>query len=95
MIIRPLDVLIVIMKGSMDKYLQEALKRRLLSNEPKEHAISIRREPSKNEQDATYQPPNYGIMFCPHNKAYIEVCSACKRDAKMASKHLSHFLKVS
>lgn len=37
------------------------------------------RERSLGEADAVYHPPNYGVMFCLHDKMYFHACVACRR----------------
>lgn len=52
---------------------------------------SVVREQSTTEKNATYQPPNYGILFCCHGKSYFDVCSNCKRTRRIARLHYENF----
>lgn len=52
---------------------------------------SVVREKSRTEQTAVYQPPNFGVLFCPHSKSYFDVCAACKRTRRIAKLHYENF----
>jgi hypothetical protein len=51
------------------------------------------REKSSTERNAEWHPPQWGILFCTHNKSYFEPCSACRRDKKRAKAEYEAFLK--
>jgi hypothetical protein len=51
------------------------------------------REPSSTESNRPYHPPNWGILFCPHDKSYFDTCSACKRDRRRAQLEFELFCK--
>jgi hypothetical protein len=77
----------------MDKYLLDAIKRRILSEYPKGITVKIRREPSANELKAEWQEPGTGLLFCVHKKSYFETCTGCKRDTRIAKAHFDNFVK--
>ena len=64
-----------------------------VSKEPTVSSARTKREPSKNEQMAEYQPPAYGILFCPHKKSYFETCPSCKRTRSDAKRNENLFIE--
>ena len=54
---------------------------------------STKREPSKTESQAVFQPANFGLLFCPHSKSYFDTCSACRRDRKRAKAEYEAFIR--
>ena len=77
----------------LEKILADIAKRNASADSRLLPTPSTRREPSASETQATYQPPNYGLLFCPHSKSYFEPCSACRRTAKQARQQFYAFEK--
>jgi hypothetical protein len=64
-----------------------------LSAGPQDITPRTVREPSSTETSRPYHPPNWGILFCPHDKSYFDTCPACKRDRRRAQLEFELFCK--
>lgn len=50
------------------------------------------RERSAGEANAIYHPPNYGVMFCLHDKMYFHACAQCKRTQRDGGERRAAFM---
>lgn len=51
------------------------------------------REASASESSREWHPPNWGILFCPHDRSYFDTCAQCKRDKARAQLEFELFCK--
>lgn len=75
----------------LNKAFKEALLRRLSDESRMPSTPRTVRESSSTEQNAVYNPPGYGLLFCFHNKSLFEPCSACKRTKAIARLQYERF----
>lgn len=70
----------------------QALKKRLSAG-PQDITPRTVREPSSQEREAEWHPSGWGILFCPHDKSYFDVCAHCKRTRQRAQLEFELFCK--
>lgn len=79
--------------NSFDRLIEQARNKAMRKSVGDGPVIKIGREPSLNESEREWHPPNWGILFCCHDRSYFDVCSHCKRTRQRAQLEFELFCK--